>query len=549
MFVPHFVKSLLLSLLFLLPVAAFAQDNQEDASQKGSISGSFQTDFQYYLKDTVIDAALPDERVGSNSYLTLMYQRGGLRAGVRYEAYFPALLGFPLNLTGYGIVNRFVSYEKDFIELTAGHFYEQFGNGLVLRSLEERPLGIDNAIDGARVKIKLKDKVKVTTLIGKHRDGFRLSEGTVRAVSGEFFLDKILKIRPESNTSLNLSLNYVSKFQPYDGGLDNVPVNSRAYSARLLASKGRFGINAEYVRKQTDPNKVNQYSFAGGDMMYVNLSYNQKGLGINLSAQSMHNMNFRTERDAIDNRTIINFVTANTKQQTYRLLTLYPYTTQVNGEVAYQIDVLYKIKKGTWLGGRYGLDVAFNASICNELDTAGIYQNPQQSEIFKMGRKNYYQDFNLELTKKWSPKLKTILYLVHLKYDKDQIEGRRGFGVVTSNSVIVENVIKMSKKRSLRIELQHLSTKQDFGNWGMALAELGLGGKWFVYASDEVNYHEFGSSKKAKHFYAGGLVYVQGGTRLSLNYARQREGLVCVGGICRLVPASNGFGISVNTTF
>ncbi len=535
---------------FLLPLATLAQVNDNsDKSKAGTLTGSFQSDFQYYRKDTVIDAALPDEKIGSNSYLTLMYQKGNFRGGVRYEAYYPALLGFPLNLTGHGIVNRFLTYQNDLIEVTAGHFYEQFGNGLVLRALEERPLGIDNAIDGARAKLNLKDKVRITALVGNQRDGFEKALGTVRGASAEFALDKILKRKEGATGALNLSLNYVNKFQPYDGVLDNVPKNSEAYSVRLLASKGRFGINAEYVRKQKDPSKVNQYSFAGGDMAYVNLSYNQKGLGINVSAQSLHNMNFRSDRDAIDNRTIINFVTSNTKQQTYRLLTLYPYTTQINGEVAYQMDLLYTIKKGSLLGGKYGTKIAFNASVCYELDTTGIYLRPQQSEIFKMGDKNYYQDFNLEINKKWSPKLKTILYLVHLRYDKDQIEGRRGFGVVTSNTIVLENTIKLAKKRSLRIELQHLSTKTDFGNWGMALAELGLGGKWFLYASDEVNYVSFDTNKKARHFYAGGLVYVRGGTRLALNYARQREGLVCVGGICRLVPASNGFGMSINTTF
>lgn len=31
---------------------------------------------------------------------------------------------------------RFASYKKDFIELTVGNFYEQFGNGMVFRSYQ-----------------------------------------------------------------------------------------------------------------------------------------------------------------------------------------------------------------------------------------------------------------------------------------------------------------------------------------------------------------------------------------------------------------------------
>ena len=40
----------------------------------------------------------------------------------------------------------------DNLTVTAGNFYEQFGSGLILRSFEERTLGIDNALDGLRLK-------------------------------------------------------------------------------------------------------------------------------------------------------------------------------------------------------------------------------------------------------------------------------------------------------------------------------------------------------------------------------------------------------------
>lgn len=39
------------------------------------------------------------------------------------------------------------------MELTAGTFYEQFGSGFVLRTYEERSLGIDNSLLGGRLKV------------------------------------------------------------------------------------------------------------------------------------------------------------------------------------------------------------------------------------------------------------------------------------------------------------------------------------------------------------------------------------------------------------
>jgi len=51
---------------------------------------------------------------------------------------------------------------------------------------------------------------------------------------------------------------------------------------------------------------------------------------------------------------------------------------------------------------------------------------------------------------------------------------------------------------------------------------------------DKIHYYNFGSS------------YNMGKTRLSLNYGRQRGGLVCIGGICRFVPNSTGLSIILN---
>jgi len=37
--------------------------------------------------------------------------------------------------------------------------------------------------------------------------------------------------------------------------------------------------------------------------------------------------------------------------------------------------------------------------------------------------------------------------------------------------------------------------------------------------------------------------------RVSITYGKQREGVVCIGGVCRNVPATNGFLITVSSSF
>jgi hypothetical protein len=51
------------------------------------------------------------------------------------------------------------------------------------------------------------------------------------------------------------------------------------------------------------------------------------------------------------------------------------------------------------------------------------------------------------------------------------------------------------------------------------------------------------------HYYNLGGTFRKGATRVSLNYGRQRGGLVCVGGVCRFVPESTGISLSLSTAF
>jgi len=50
------------------------------------------------------------------------------------------MLGYDAAYEGNGIPYRFANYKKDDLEVTVGNFYEQFGNGLILRTYEDKTL-------------------------------------------------------------------------------------------------------------------------------------------------------------------------------------------------------------------------------------------------------------------------------------------------------------------------------------------------------------------------------------------------------------------------
>jgi uncharacterized protein DUF6029 len=101
------------------------------------------------------------------------------------------------------------------------------------------------------------------------------------------------------------------------------------------------------------------------------------------------------------------------------------------------------------------------------------------------------------------------------------------------------------QKQAIRVEAQHLSTKEDHGNWASALIEYTFAPKWFITLYDDFNY---GHEDKI-HYPTIAFAFNKNASRLEMAYGRQREGVICVGGICRLVPASNGFSITFSTSF
>ena len=81
-------------------------------------------------------------------------------------------------------------------------------------------------------------------------------------------------------------------------------------------------------------------------------------------------------------------------------------------------------------------------------------------------------------------------------------------------------------------------------------AELFFNSKFGLYLNDSYNYEESSINSDTKvHFYNIGGSYAKGASRISLNYGRQRGGLLCVGGICRQVSPNTGLTLNLTTSF
>lgn len=536
------------------------------------IHGNFDVYAQQYNKDSIIGAPIVPEKSGVNAFTNLIATKGKFSAGVRLESYMPPVQGFDPRFgeETVGVPFRYASFIQDGLEITVGNFYEQFGMGMILRAYEERGLGVDNAFDGARVRYSPTPGVYIKGLIGNQRFYWKKSDGIVRAFDGEIQFNELIPKLSTSALRLSIGGSFVSKYQSAGTSSLNIPENVGGGAARFQMNYKDFSVMGEYAFKDNDPTKSNHYIYKKGDGFFVSATYSRKGFGINLSAKSIDNMEFRSDRDAGFNDLFINYLPALSRQHTYALAaTLYPYATQPNGEIGFQGDVIYKVKKGTAIGGKYGTTIQLNASIINSHDrqyfadpdpvvatelldqqvylAADERREGYTSSLFNIGSEVYYRDYNIEVDRKINKNFKLKGTYVYQEYNIELIQNKASTNVL-ARIWVLEGLNRLSKKHSIRWEAQHLSTGQDQGDWAFALIEYGYSPHWIVTVLNQYNYGNKNKDLRV-HYPTTQVTYIHNANRISLSYGRQRAGIFCVGGVCRNVPAANGLTLAITSSF
>ena len=555
---------------FLCPWRLLAQG--DEGLDAGQITGNVQLLFQTYQEDTLIGAQVPPSKTGFNAFGNLIYTRGNFSAGMRYESYLDPILGYPGRFRGSGVGYRYANYSKEKFEVTLGNFYEQFGSGLLLRAYEERQLGIDNALDGFRLILRPTDGVTLKGLVGKQRldfdSGLINGPGTIRAIDGEINLNDAIERLASSGTRITLGASFVSRYQSgstisKDTLVLQLPNNVGSWGYRAQVQKGGFQLMGEYVRKINDPNADNGYTYRDGEGILINAGWSTKGLGINVGFKGVDNMQFRSDRNLQLFDVPVNYIPAITKQHTYNLAaTLYPYATVVQGEVGWSAEVFYTIPRKSKLGGKYGTKISFQYATASSLDTtnlAGVEGavDGYVRDSWNAGSELFIRDINFDISRKFSKNFKAKYAYFHFDFNTLATPVTTDYkGIVNANVHVLETQVRIKKGHSLRTELQTLFTgidektgeKQDKGDWATVLAEYTVSPHWFFSVLDQYNFGNPDPDQRVHYLY-GTVGRIEGAHRLSIGYGKRREGIFCIGGVCRAVPASNGFEITFTSSF
>lgn len=547
---------------------------QKINTEKVRLSGALQTEFLIPVDDGGLGIPHSDRDVYAadvlnNTYFDLNLSSQYFSMGGRFEWAKWPLPGYEKDFNGWGVPYYWATGHYKWFTLTAGDYYEQFGSGLILRTYQERSLGIDNALRGGRLQIAPGGGLNFTILGGKQRCYWEHNSSWLWGGNAEWSLNEAFPKAFGPKYGLTLGFSYVGKHEKQSLVMtdDNLyrlhfPQNTAAFDGRVNFRFHNFNVLAEAATKNNDPSADNNYTYRRGSAFLLSGTYSAKGFSAYLQAKRSDNMNWRSDRMVNGVSSMINHLPAFTMTQTYALAAMYPYATQADGEWAFQGEVQYTFKRHTPLGGRYGTHVRLSGSYISGLDRpwpAGVEHLPTSyvcgseglgTPFWKIGSL-YYADVNFELNKKLSRSFSLNFFYMFQRYNQKVVLGHGVNGdMVNANIFIFEGQWKMKKNLQLRFEAQYLHTPQDLGDWLDFLVELSVAPHWMFTIQDMQNFNDniaYGPVKK--NYYTFGVTYNYKRNRFYVAYGCTREGYNCSGGICRRVPASKGLTVTYNYTF
>lgn len=557
------MKRILLVLTAL--VAALTASAQIQFGEKGGyMTIGLESNNILYVNDAKLGTTYPS-KFGSNDYLKLDYVNGRFSVGVQGEAYLPALQGYDdLRNNGFDkpkvmLASKYIQWQDANYSVMVGDVYDQFGNGLIFRSFEDRQLGINNSIEGGRVTATFGNIVSVKALFGRPRlyssangysRGWIGSQYARSTVGGADLSVSLSDIIGSEELMMSIEGSYVNRRERLDRELNGMNYGTdyfpyfeltspdlNMYSARLNLDYKGFTLRGEYAGKGKDISSGAVLGKAAkGSAVLAELGYNVGGLSVSAQVRRLEMMG--TSLSLYGNLGVmgntLNYLPALTRQHTYMLAALNPCQMNAEGELAVQADIYYTLRSKQSRQRYWNFHANYSTAY-----TLKAYQTASGK------RELLWSDVNVDVERQWNKQWKTTLMFSRQEWNTSHGQGPALPSTTFASNIFVGDVMyKINKKFSLRMEAQYLLSNDYEGDWVAGLVEFNVAPHWSVFFSDMYN---LGTTKT--NYYNGGLSFTHNRTRVQVSYGRNRAGYVCSGGVCRYQPAYTGVNLMLTTSF
>ena len=212
------------------------------------------------------------------------------------------------------------------------------------------------------------------------------------------------------------------------------------------------------------------YSNKSGYALYGSLTYVRPKLGVTVQGRMMENFQFRSSAKFssdfnLNNNRRLSFIAPINKQNSLRLPARFQIAPQEIGEMAFSIDLTYSLTKHILIN--------INGSI---IDTIR-FKDPYYREAM----------FDVEFKKLLGGKLDQHVGIQYIYNNqiRFQNEGIKDMQAITG---FLETTYRLSRKKSVRMELQYQHAPKDIGQSVFALLEFNIAPSWSFSLSDLYNF-------------------------------------------------------------
>jgi hypothetical protein len=543
-------KTALYLLISLTAGSAFAQ---------GTFSGDLQMNMNFYQKDSLIRASdnpLYDNALsGSDAWLSLRYAINGFTFFARADGFANSnLKGLVTTSTDFGIGAWNVTKELDELTISVGSIYDQIGSGILFRTYEDRGLLIDNALMGFELKYKFGKNVNAKGFVGQIKNN-NIDNQMVNNVR---FAPVVKGINFEGDFDLG-KVHITPGIGALNRTIDGNSMNSIVSEINTLPIKDRF-----------DP-RYNMYAFTGynnltyktfswyiegayktheairlanvagtpladkaGNIVFTTFNYGKKGYAINLTGKRTEDFEMRTSPNETILQGMLNWQPIVAVLRPQRLISRYQPPSQNISEQAMTASVTLSPNDVTTINGTY--------TVSDNLVGEKIYREGF-GEIIYQGLDNWILEGGVQ----------------YMEYNMNILQSRTEakYPIFMSFTPLVEVTYKLNDTKSLRLEMQYMDAKYDYGSWAFALLEYNVAPKWSVTVSDMYNINPnttaynipAGYVPLKNHYYNFFVAHTRGSNRFTLAYVKQVDGINCSGGVCRYEPAFSGVKATITSSF
>ena len=552
--------------LFALSLALTALDVIESVAQPQAIQYSVSNEFRYGNGQQFPDNKPVRKEYLENLFNTRIYA-GDFTLGFRVQVDKPREYGRDT----IGITEYYAEFRKSGLRARGGTFYHMVDRGLIFNTFESRALGFETRTEGVKLDYEI-EEFGASAFGGMLRypditSPTRLEEYLVRGGSAEVRpIPEIALGGAYVAASARAGRNSFSK--PFDAYLRQAFVrgNVEGFSAHLSLADKRTSHPDSAARAATS-------SRSYGTGIYGMLGYQQDVAGVTLEYK-----NYRF--DVVDAEDIQNG-TRSTRALPFQypptlipeydktLLARNPHIVDMNDELGFQIEALLHPSDDlnvTLLGSAGSRHNSWAVdSTGGETDYRRVNPQPLSfPELSDITYSPYWEAFlgaeyvaSDELSFGFGLQRRDNL----LYHEPTAVGGPASIESVKATTLMLESIADLGSNSNLHaiIELQHVYDSKKvvavdstnvIGNDGrfnnaLLTLEYSRSPRWAVNA--RVEYSTTKTEEEGRQVWPvlGGTYRIGDAHTIGLQYGSERGGVVCTGGVCRLISPFTGVRFSV----